>query len=73
MALERLIKSAGKKGVRIFFCGLQEDIREPLYSAGVTDTIGEKNIFSADNQLYKSTQRALDKARDIIEKNNSTE
>jgi SulP family sulfate permease len=73
MALERLIKSAGKKGVRIIFCGLQEDIREPLYSAGVTDTIGEKNIFSADNQLYKSTQRALDKARDIIEKNNSTE
>ncbi len=73
MALERLIKSAGKKGVRIIFCGLQEDIREPLYSAGVTDTIGEKNIFSADGQLYRSTQQALDKARDIIEKLNFEE
>jgi len=69
MALERLIKSTHEKNIRILFCGLQEDIREPLDSAGVTDTIGQKHIFTADHHLYKSTHQALVKAREIIESN----
>jgi len=71
MTLDRLIKTARKKDVQIIFCGLQEDIHEPLYSSGVTDSIGEKNLFIADQQLYKSTQQALEKAREIIKDNPS--
>jgi SulP family sulfate permease len=70
MALEQLIKSAREKGVNIIFCGMQENIKEPLDAAGVTDTIGETHIFTANHQLYKSTQQALEKAREILSNNN---
>jgi len=67
MALEQLLRSARDKGIKILFCGLQEDIREPLEAAGVTDSIGRAHVFPASHQLYQSTQQALEKAREIIE------
>jgi len=66
MVLEQLLRSAHDKGTRILFCGLQEDIREPLDAAGVTDSIGRKHVFPASHQLYQSTQQALEKAREFI-------
>jgi len=71
MALDQLIQSARKKGVRVMFCGVQDDIHNPLKDAGLTEILGESSIFLAEDQLFSSTQRALKKAREIVENQQS--
>lgn len=67
MALERLIKTARRKGVKILFSGIQEDILEPLKVTGVLDLIGQPNIFNANHILYASTQHALTRAKYLLD------
>lgn len=67
MALDQLLQSARKKGVKILFCGLRDEVLNPLKDAGITEILGESSIFLADNQLFSSTQQALEKAGEIIQ------
>jgi SulP family sulfate permease len=66
MALDQLIQSARKKDIKILFCGIQEEVLEPLEDAGLLDIIGEEHIFLADDLIFGSTQRALEEAKAII-------
>ncbi len=66
VALNQFIESAQKRGIHILFCGIHEKILETLDSAGIVDTIGISNIFTADDHLLSSTQRALEKAKSIL-------
>ncbi|MEA3327929.1 MAG: SulP family inorganic anion transporter [Chloroflexota bacterium] len=66
MALDRIVRSAHDKNVHILFCGLQNEVLVPLEAAGVTDLIGESRIFLANNQLFNSTQNALEAAKEIL-------
>lgn len=68
MALDQLIQSARKKNIKILFCGVQEEVLEPLKDAGLLDIIGESQIFLADDLIFGSTQRALEEAKAIINK-----
>jgi len=68
MALNQLIRHARERNITVLFCGIHEEVRGPLEAAGVTGIIGEDRIFSANHQLFGSTQRALDEAKTIIEK-----
>ena len=68
MALNQVIRSATNKGVHVLFCGIHDEIEEPLESAGLYSAIGPSNIFSAGEQLFSSTQIALEKAKQIIKK-----
>ncbi|MFW5713071.1 MAG: SulP family inorganic anion transporter [Brevefilum sp.] len=67
MALDRLIKTAHNRDMEILFCGLHEEVIEPLKAAGVTEKIGESRIFLANSKLFNSTQNALNKAKSILE------
>ena len=67
LALERLIKSARDKGVGVIFCGVHEEVSEPLAHAGIIEMVGESHIFLADNKIFDSTQKALSKARSLLE------
>lgn len=69
MALDQIIHAAREKGIQILFCGIQDDIQESLNIAGVSEIIGNSRIFPADHQLFRSTQQALDKAREILQTN----
>lgn len=71
MTLNSLIRSARKKDIEILFCGIQEDIWDPLEDAGVLDIVGQTNIFPAKDQIFKSTHLALEKAKNILEKKQS--
>lgn len=66
MALDQLIQSARKRDIKILFCGIQEEVFEPLEDAGLLDIIGEEHIFLADDLIFGSTQRALEEAKAII-------
>jgi len=66
ITLRQLIRLAHQKGVEILFCGIQDEVLDPLDDAGVMDSIGESHIFSARDQLFKSTQLALQKAKEIL-------
>jgi sulfate permease, SulP family len=70
MALDRLVKSAQIKNMAILFCGLREEVIEPLEGAGVLEKIGRSNIFLADRRLFRSTQNALQRAKNLLEEAN---
>jgi SulP family sulfate permease len=67
IALNQIIRTAKEQDVDILFCGIQEEIREPLEAAGVIRTIGPSHTFTASDVIFESTQRALEKAKEILE------
>lgn len=71
MTLNSLIRSARRKDIEILFCGLQEDIWNPLEDAGVINNVGQEKVFPAKDQIFKSTQLALEKAKNLLEKKQS--
>ncbi len=66
VALNQFIRTAQKSGIRILFCGIQAKTLETLASAGIVNTIGASNIFTADDHLLSSTQQALEKAKSLL-------
>ena len=66
VALNQFIKSAQKTGIHVLFCGVHKEILETLESAGILVTVGQANVFTADNRLLDSTQQALEKAKRLI-------
>jgi len=71
MTLNSLIRSARRKDIEILFCGLQEDIWNPLEDAGVINNVGQAKVFPAKEKIFKSTQLALEKAKNLLEKKQS--
>jgi anti-anti-sigma factor len=67
IALNQIIRTAKEQDVDILFCGIQEEIREPLEAAGVIRTIGPSRTFTASDVIFDSTQRALEKAKEILQ------
>ena len=66
VALNQFIRTAQKSGIHILFCGIHEKILETLDSAGIVNTIGATNIFTADDHLLSSTLQALEKAKSLL-------
>jgi len=66
MVLDRIVRSAHEKNVHILFCGLKDEVLEPLKTAGLTELIGESRIFLANNQLFYSTLNALNAAKEML-------
>jgi len=66
MVLDRFVPSAHEKKVHILFCGLKDEVLEPLKTAGLTELIGESRIFLANNQLFYSTLNALNAAKEML-------
>ena len=66
VALNQFIRSAQKASIHILFCGVHKEILETLDSAGILQTVGASNVFTADNRLLDSTQQALEKAKALL-------
>ncbi|MDY6873303.1 MAG: SulP family inorganic anion transporter [Chloroflexota bacterium] len=66
MALDQIIRQAEEKGISVLFCGMHEEIEEPLESAGILNTIGSSQIFNAHDQIFDSAQSALERAKEIL-------
>jgi len=66
MALDQLLQSARDKNVEVLFSGLQEEVLDPLESAGITKIVGDSRVFLASKKLFASTQEALAEARILV-------
>jgi SulP family sulfate permease len=66
VALNQIIRSAQKTGIHVLFCGIHTEILDTLESAGILNTVGQSNIFMADDHLLESTQQALERAKNLI-------
>jgi SulP family sulfate permease len=66
MALDQIIQLAEEKGISVLFCGMHDEIQEPLESAGILKSIGSSQIFNADDQIFSSAQNALARAKEIL-------
>lgn len=73
MVLDRIVRSANDKKVKILFCGIKDEVHEPLKAAGLIELIGESNIFLADNQVFYSTKKALNAAKSLLGQDKNTE
>jgi SulP family sulfate permease len=72
VALGNIIKTAREKGVEVLFCGVHEDIQEILESSGIFQSIGQNNIFIAKGQLFASAQKALNRAKSLLNQDQLT-
>ncbi len=66
VALNQMIRTANEKNVEILFCGVHDEIQETLESGGVIQRIGQSRTFIASDTIFDSTQRALEKAKEIL-------
>jgi len=68
VALNQMIRTAKKKNVEILFCGVHDEIQDTLESGGVIRKVGPSRTFIASDVIFDSTQRALEKAKEILKK-----
>ena len=61
VALNQMIRTARKKN---------DEIRDTLESGGVIRKVGPSRTFIASDIIFDSTQRALEKAKEILKKSN---
>lgn len=72
MALSHLVRTAKNKGVHVLFCGIHDEIEEPLVSSDVMAMIDPSHLFKASNHLFGSTQLALEEAKRILNEENAS-
>ena len=72
IALNQMIRTAHEKNVEILFCGIHDEIQETLESGGVIRRIGPSHTFFASDIIFDSTQRALEKAKEILRKSDKS-
>jgi SulP family sulfate permease len=73
VALNQMIRTAHEKNVEILFCGVHDEIQETLESGGVIRRIGPSHTFIANDIIFDSTQRALEKAKEILRESDESE
>jgi len=72
VALGHIIKTARDKGVEVLFCGVNEDIQKTLESSGIFQSVGQNNVFIANGHLFASAQKALDRAKSLLNQDQLT-
>ena len=65
--LEHFSKLLKDRNVTLVVCGIEEDLKQVMTGSGLRRTIGEQNIFYADNRLFQSTELALARAWNIVD------
>lgn len=56
-----------ERDVHLVLCGIEEELKQVMTGSGLRMTIGEVNIFYADNRIFQSTELALARAWSIVE------
>ncbi len=65
--LEHFHELLEKRGIELILCGVENDIKKVMTGSGLRRTIGEQNIFYADNRIFQSTELAIARAMSIVE------
>jgi SulP family sulfate permease len=54
------------RGIHLVVCGIEDQLKRVMTGSGLRESIGEQNIFYADNKLFQSTELALARAWSIV-------
>ena len=65
--LERFHGMLQARGISLVVCGIEPDLQSLMVRSGLHERIEEPNIFYADNTLFRSTELAMARARNILE------
>jgi SulP family sulfate permease len=65
--LEHFHELLDARGIELILCGVENDIKKVMTGSGLRRTIGEQNIFYADNRIFQSTELAIARAMSIVE------
>ncbi|NNC90197.1 MAG: STAS domain-containing protein [Akkermansiaceae bacterium] len=57
-----------KRNIYLVVCGIERELNDTMTQSGLRETIGEQNIFWADHKLHQSTELALARAWNIVDK-----
>jgi SulP family sulfate permease len=55
------------RNITLVVCGIEDELKRVMTGSGLRETIGEQNIFYADNKLFQSTELALARAWSIVQ------
>lgn len=65
-ALKVFIKRAKESGSQIILCGVKSGLNTVLINTNLLGEIGSENIFMSEEEIFASSMRALDRAKEII-------
>lgn len=65
--LEKFVDRVQASGGEVIMCGLDKELCDILKQYGLYDKIGEENCFSARDDIFRSTKKAIKKAEHDVE------
>ena len=65
-AIKIFIRSVKESGGSIIVCGVNSGLNSMLLNSNMTSLIGKENIFMTEDEVFASSNKALEKAREII-------
>lgn len=65
-ALKVFIKSVREAGGVVYISGVQQHLEPILEKANIVSDVGADNIFMSENEIYASSNKALEKARAVL-------
>jgi MFS superfamily sulfate permease-like transporter len=65
--MEDFSRQMSENGRHIVLCGVREDLMEDMQQYGLIGTIGPENVFPTTYGVFASAQRALDRAKQLIQ------
>jgi SulP family sulfate permease len=70
-ALQWAIQASRKQGMQILLSGVKPEDRAVLAAGGIIKLVGEDCVFATEEVLFGATQRAVEKARRLVEQKQS--
>lgn len=64
--LEGFIHDMRKRDRHVLLCGVRTEVMRTLRSYGLLDQIGRENVFAAEQGVFTSARRALQRARTLV-------
>jgi len=70
--LEEFARDIQRSGGHLLLCGVRPAVMETIRRFGLADAIGRENIFPAGEKAFTSAQRAVRRARELLNRSIDT-
>jgi SulP family sulfate permease len=65
-SIRTFIRRVRKAGGTVLVCGIDEGLSGMMIRSGLSEDVGEENIFMSEKEIFGSSNRALERAAQII-------
>lgn len=65
-AIRVFIRNVKEQGGSIIICGVTSGLSQMIMNSGLVNDVGADNIFMSEDQIFASSAKALDKAKEIL-------